>query len=84
MEWFFGILVLVALTILAAWKGFPAIFMINAGIAMMCGLYAPDALRALNYSNFGISIGLMLIMYSFVCLGFAYANLFRKQEGREE
>ena len=71
------IILLLALSSLAFWWGNPVIFMLTAGITMMAGLYSPDALSALGYSTFGISIGLMLIMYSFICIAFGYRSLFR-------
>ena len=72
-----GIIILIAFTALAFWTRQPVLFMVTAGIALMCGLYSPDALGALSYSEFGVSIGLMLILYCFTCAGFAYGNLLK-------
>lgn len=77
MEFITAVIILIALTVLAYWRGNPAIYMICAGIAMMSGLYAPDALKGLDYSSFGVSIGLMLIAYALICVGLAYGNMFR-------
>lgn len=78
MGYFAAIMAMIALTIIAYWRGNPVIFMITAGIAIMVGLYTPDALAALGHSTIGVGIGLMLILYSFVCLALAYGNLLRE------
>ncbi len=83
MEYLFVIILLLAFSFMAYWRGNPTLYMVVAGLAMMCGLYSPDALRALNYANFGMSVGLMLIFYSFVCIGMAYANLFKGPVARD-
>jgi hypothetical protein len=72
------------------------LFLITAAIALMTGLYTPRLLtgtvlmtgpytpRMLTDINFGLSIGLMIIMYSFVCIAFAYLMLFHSmKEGGE-
>lgn len=72
-----GAVIILGLTAICAWKGNPVLFMIISGISIMEGLYSPDALAPLGYSTFGIGVGIMLIFYSFVCIGLAYANLFK-------
>ena len=74
-----GIMVLGLLSWLSYSRGNPVLFMISAGIYLMVGLYSPDALKPLGYYTFGISIGLMLIFYSFVCIGLSYGNLFKNK-----
>lgn len=58
--------------------------MLTAGASIMAGLYTPDALKSLGYSTFGVSIGLMLIGYSFVNIALAYGNLFKGKEDEED
>jgi hypothetical protein len=80
MSFAIALLILIAFSFLAYWRGSPVIFMLAAGSSIMAGLYTPDALGALGYTTFGMSFGLMLIAYSFVCIGLAYGNLFRSQK----
>jgi hypothetical protein len=69
---FLGILILGVLSFVAFWKPNAVSFMLTGGLSIMVGLYAPDTLRM----SFGAGIGLIFILYSFVCLGFGYAFLF--------
>jgi hypothetical protein len=75
-----GLALVILFTVLAYWRGNPVLFMLAAGASIMVGLYTPDALKGLNYSNFGVTIGLMVILYSFLCIGLAFANAFREVE----
>lgn len=77
MEYIAAIMILIFLTFLAYWRGNAVVFMLAAGVSMMAGLYSPGALSELSYSRFGVGIGLMLIMYSFVCIALAYGNLLK-------
>lgn len=78
MELLISVLALIALSTLAYWRGNPVIFVLAASVSMMTGLYAPDALTALDYTAFGVAIGLVLIVYAFVCLALAYGNLLER------
>jgi hypothetical protein len=85
MEFFFGVLIIVFLSYLAYWRGNPVFFMLVAGASIIIGLYTPDALGAMGYDTFGVSIGLMLIAYSFVNIALAFGSLFRgPSEGEED
>jgi len=77
MAYIGGLVLITLFTTIAFWRGNPAIFMILAGISLMAGLASPDALTGLGYSTYGISVGLMLIAYAFVCVALAYGNLYR-------
>lgn len=79
-----GILIIVFLSFLAYWRGNPIFFMLTSGVSIIVGLHTPDALKPLGYSTFGISIGLMLIGYSFVNIALAYGNLFKGKEDEED
>ena len=63
---------------LAFWRHNALMFMLTAGTSIMTGLYWRDTYT----NNIGLAVGLMLIAYSLVCLGFALQCLFwRKQWG---
>lgn len=89
--YFIVIVIILAFTVIAFWRlnestspNFSSIlFMLTAGAAMIAGLYSPDALTELGYATFGISFGLILITYSFACLGLAYASIFKKSYIKE-
>jgi hypothetical protein len=77
MAYIGGIVLIILFTSIAFWRGNPAIFMVTAGISIMAGLASPDALAGLGYSTYGVSIGLMLIAYSFICIALAFGNLYK-------
>ncbi|GAH36200.1 unnamed protein product, partial [marine sediment metagenome] len=68
----FGVLLLIGLSVWAFWRLNPILFMITAAIAIMLGLYWYDAFT----NNLGLALSLMLILYSFVCIGFAFRFIF--------
>jgi hypothetical protein len=78
MTFLLGLIILFGLSALSFWRLNPVCFLSTAGVAMMVGLYTPDALTELGYDTYGIGIGLMLILFSFVCIGFAFVTLFRR------
>lgn len=60
-------------SILAFWKDKNAVlFMLTGGSAMMLGLYWFDYYT----TDVGLGISLMIILYSFVCMGFAFRCIF--------
>lgn len=66
----------------AFWKPNPVLFMYAAGASIVTGLYLPDSL--VNYApGLGITIGLMFIGYSFLCIAYAYRMLFWNEERDE-
>jgi len=65
----------ILISILALWKENHVLFMITAGISMMTGLYAPDVISG-GYLQLGISVGLGLIAYSFLCIAWALRLMF--------
>jgi uncharacterized membrane protein len=81
MEYIMVVILLSGLSVLSYWRGNPIIFMLTAGTAIMAGLYTPDAMSSLGYNTIGVGVGLMLIMYSLVCIALAYANLFKRSDG---
>jgi hypothetical protein len=74
-----GLFLLMGMSFLAHWRTNATTFLVNAGLSIMIGLYAPDGLKYMGYSTFGAALGLMLIIYAFVCVGFAYLTLFKKE-----
>jgi hypothetical protein len=84
--YFIGIVIIVTFTFLAFWRvgkdnggsqSSAILFQLTAGASIIAGLYSPDALSQLGYSTFGVSFGLILIAYSFACVGLAYASIFK-------
>ena len=67
-------------SVLAFWKSDALMFMLAAGASLMLGLYWYD----IYTTNIGLAISMMLIAYSFVCLGFAYRYIFWRDRLREE
>ena len=63
-------------SLLAFWKYNALLFMLTAGASMMVGLQWFDVYT----TDTGLSISLMLIAYSLVCAGFAFACIFLKQD----
>lgn len=66
-------------SLLAFWKYNALLFMLTAGASIMVGLQWFDVYT----TSTGLAISLMLIAYSFVCIGFAFACIFLKQEKEE-
>lgn len=77
MIFFLVLVILIGFSTLAFVKGNPTVFLLAAGSSIMAGLYTPDALTGLGYSTIGMGMGLLLIIYSFVCIALAYANLLK-------
>lgn len=75
-----GLILIIGLSILAFWKYNAVLFMLLAGASIVFGLYWFDALT----TNLGLSLGLMLIAYSLVCIGFAFVCIFRRGRITEE
>jgi len=64
-------------SLLAFWKLNPLLFMLAAGASIMLGLEWYD----IYLTDLGLAISLMLITYSFVCIGFAFRFIFWRKEG---
>ena len=71
---------LVFFSLLAYWRPNPLPFMLAAGTSLMLGLHWYDV----YVTNTGLTVGLMLIVYSFVCVAFAFRCLFWKGDISEE
>ena len=67
-------------SLLAFWKYSAPLFMFTAGISIMTGFYWRDTYT----NNMGLTVGIILIAYSFVCLIFALVCLFKRRHIREE
>jgi len=67
-------------SLLAYWRPNPLPFMLAAGSSLMLGLQWYDVYT----TNTGLTIGLMLIAYSFVCVAFAFRCIFWKESRDEE
>ena len=63
-------------SVLAFWKLYPVLFMIAGGASMMLGLAWFDTYG----TNLGLSISLMIILYSLVCIAFAFWTMFKKKK----
>ncbi len=76
----YSLLVLALFSILAFWKENHVLFMVTAGAFMMVGLYAPDFIRGDEQTtNLGISMGLLLMIGSLVCIAMAFRLLWRQR-----
>lgn len=67
-------------SLLAFWKNNAILFMLTAGASIMVGLQWYDVYT----TDTGLAISLMLIAYSLVCIGFAFACIFRRERKVEE
>jgi len=65
---------------LGFWRPNPLPFMLAAGASMILGLYWYDVYT----TNLGLSVSLMLIMYSLVCIGYAFRCIFFRDRLRDE
>lgn len=65
---------------LAFWKYNALLFMLAAGSSVMTGFYWYDTYT----TNLGLAIGILLVAYSLVCLGFALQCIFWKGKRNEE
>lgn len=65
-------------SMLGFWKPNPLPFMLAAGSSIILGFYWYDVYT----NNMGLTMGLMLIAYGLVCVGYAYRCIFwREREG---
>ena len=71
MSLVFAGLALVFLSFMAFWKLNALLFMLAGGASLMVGLQWYDVYT----TSTGLTIGLMLIGYSFVCIAFAFRCL---------
>ena len=58
----------------------PVLFMLTAGASIMLGLYWFDVYT----TDVGLGISLMIILYSFMCLGAAHITLLRPSNNVKE
>lgn len=72
--------VVIFFSVMGFWRLNPLLFMLAAGSSLMLGLYWYDAFT----DNLGLTIGLMLIVYSLVCAGFAFKCIFWRERPSEE
>ena len=75
LQGFVLLLPLIGFSILAFWRIHPVLFMLTAGIALMTGLYVPDILTG-GTTVLSMSVGLVIVVYAFVCVAMAYRALF--------
>ena len=71
---------LVFLSVIAFWRFSASMFMLSAGAGVATGLAWYDVYT----TNWGLAIGIMLMAYGLVCLGFAFRCIFWKDRLREE
>lgn len=65
---------------LGFWRPDSLPFMLAAGVSLIMGLYWFDIFT----TNLGLTVGLMFIAYSFVCVGYAFRCIFfRDRTGGE-
>lgn len=73
----FAVALLAIFSTLAFWRPNPVLFMITAGISMILGLNAPDLITsAATTTSEDLTIGLSLIIYSFLCIAYAFKVIF--------
>jgi hypothetical protein len=83
LQWGIAVIITIVLTAVSCRLGSrtnSVTMMLTAGAAIFAGLYAPDAMSSLGYSTIGVGLGLLLIAYSFFCIAWAYASLFKTTE----
>jgi len=73
----------VGFSLLAFWRMLPVLFMLTAGIALMTGLSAPNFLTGDTTTPLSMSLGLMLVVYAFLCVALAFLTLFRMGRSRD-
>ena len=66
-------------SVLAFWRQNTLMFMLAAGASLMVGFYWYDTYT----NNLGLTIGLMLIANSLVCVGFGLGCVFRRGKSVE-
>lgn len=76
----FPLLALALFSFLAFWKLNALLFMLTAGISLMVGLQWYDVYT----TSAGLTVGLMMIAYAFVCIAFAFRCLFWRGTISEE
>jgi len=67
-------------SLLAYWRPSALLFMLAAGASLMVGLQWHDVYE----TDTGLSIGILLIAYALVCIGFAFKCLFWREYKIEE
>lgn len=67
-------------SVLAFWRLNALLFMLAAGVSLMVGLQWYDVYT----TPAGLTISLMIMAYSLVCLGFAFRCIFHKEYKGEE
>jgi len=72
----FQFLPLILFSILAFWRFHAVLFMLTAGASLILGFYWYDSFT----TNQGLAISLMLLIYSFVCIGFAFRCIFWREK----
>ena len=72
MELTLGLAAIVAFSAMSFWIQNAPLFMVTAGISIMVGLQWFDVYT----DNTGMAISLLLIIYSFTCLVFAFRCIF--------
>ena len=66
---------------IAFWKESHILFLITFGIAVITGLNSPDIIAGhYETSGIGLTVGICLIAYSLLCLGFAIRLMFWQGE----
>lgn len=67
---------IVIMSALAFWRLNAVLFMITAGMSVIMGFYWYDALA----NDAALAVGLMLVAYGFLCVGFAFRCIFWNRE----
>ena len=74
--------ILAFFSFLAFWRLHPVLFLAVAGVAMETGLYTPHLMSGDVSTPLSQTIGLMIMLYSLVCIGFGYYTLFQGGEDK--
>ncbi len=81
---FLYFLPLIFFSVLAFWKENHILFMITAGLAFITGFYSPNIISGIYETNaVGVTVGTMLILYSYACAGWSIALMFRDETETE-
>ena len=72
----------VLFSVIAFWKNNAFMFMFSCVLAIMSGYYAPDIISGqYETTPLGITVGLCLILYGFVCAAWSMASMFGEKRG---
>lgn len=70
------VMLLFGFSLLAFWRLSPVLFLMLAAISLMSSFYAPDFVTGGVTNGFSLTVGMLMLVYSFLSIGLAYWFLF--------